>query len=334
MKIQLLIASAESDYSEYLSDALSAKHADTFVVGLCSSEEKLNRVLSAKRYDIAIVEPAWIPSLNRQNVKLALALMHEHSTLTQLPDGVVMINKYQRISTLVSDILEHFASVAPGFNDFKKGRGQIAAVWSPTGGVGKTSVALAYATRCVSNGSSVIYLDLEHFSSTDVYFAREGKSISALFEKLASNAELMVKGIRQHDNGSGIDYFSPPENYDDINELTKEDMVTLTKVCALTNEVVVVDLPSLCDKRTHAILELADIVLLVSDDSKTAMSKLNIFISQHSVFEDIKHKTRYVSNKGARQADTRFERVISLPRVQTDDPISVYKTLSGNNFDV
>jgi len=333
MKIQLLIAAAERDYSEYLSNTLSAKYADTFVVGLCSSREKLNDVLSAKKYDIILVEPEWISTMNKKNVKLIIALTNEQSSLLETLQDVVKVQKYQRISALVSDILEHFADVASGFIDVNKERGQIVAVWSPTGGIGKTSVALAFATRSVSSGSTVTYLDLEYFSSSDAYFTQEGKSISVLFEKLSSNAELLVKGIRQHDSGSGIYYFSPPNNYDDINELTKEDIVALTNNCARVSDVTVVDLPSICDKRVQAVFELADVILLVSDDSKTAVSKLNIFISQHGVYEDIRDKTRLVLNRGSKLDNTCFDKIINLPRVQAGDPVSVFKTLSGNSFD-
>ena len=333
MKIQLLIAAAESDYSEYLSNTLSTRHADTFAVGLCSSYERLGDVLTARKYDVVLIEPEWIPFLHKQKVKLPLALYSEHAAFPDSAQDVIKVRKYQRISTLVSDILEHYANVAPGFGDFGKDRGQIVAVWSPAGGVGKTTVALAYATRIVSGGSAVTYLDLEHFSSSDAYFPREGKSISSLFEKLESNAEILVRSIRQHDSSSGIDYFCPPNNFDDLNELTTQDMVTLATTCASTSDVVVVDLSSSCDNRTKAVLDLADLVLLVTDGSKTTTSKLNIFTSQHSVFEDIRYKTRLVTNKGAMLTDARFETTIRLPNVQSGDPGIVFKTLSGNSFD-
>jgi len=332
MKIQLLIAANESDYSEYLSNVLSMKYADTFVVGTCSSEDKLEYILSAKKHDVVLVEPEWVPALKGQNVKLALALWSGQSSLTEAAKDTEKVHKYQRISTLVSDILEHYARVAPGYGDFDKNRGQIVAVWSPAGGVGKTTVALAVATRAVSNGKTATYLDMEHFSSTDAYFTQEGKSISTLYEKLSLNAEILLRSIRLHDSGSGIDYFIRPNNYDDVNELKMEDWKTLVTVCANTSDVVVVDLPSICDWRTQAVLDLADIVFIVSDGSRTAASKLNIFVSQHGVFENIRHKARLISNRGAKLVDPRFDMVIGLPRVQTDDPVSVFKTLSGNAF--
>ena len=333
MKIQLLVA-AEADYSEYLSNTLSAKYADTFAVRSCSSKENLRDVLAAKKYDVLLVEPEWIPYVNKKNVRMVLALISERSTSTDISHDVYKTKKYQRISTLVSDALEYYSSVAPGAGDFGKSKGQIIAVWSPTGGVGKTTVALAYATRSVSLGSSVTYLGLEHFSSSGSYFSGQGKSVSALFEKLASNAELLVKGIRQHDSGSGIDYFNPPINYDDINELTRDDVTALVTICAHTCDSVVVDLPSICDGRTQAVFDIANMVIIVTDGSTTSAAKLEIFMSQHGVYEDIRHKTRFAMNKGAKTNDARFEASINLPFVKSDSPVSVYKALSGNSFDI
>ena len=333
MKIQLLIATADNDYSEYLSNTLSAKYADTFAVELCFTQEKLSDILSAKKYGVLLVEPEWIPVLLRHNVKLVLALTSEHSSLSEPVLNVTQIEKYQCINTLVNDILENYAKVAPSFVNARNSKEKIVAVWSPSGGTGKTSVAIAYATRAASNGSVVTYLSFEQFSSAGMYFDVEGESISKLFERLTSNAEIVVQNFRQHDDGSGIKYFCPPESYGDINELTKDDMVFLTNTCARAGELVVVDLPSFCDKKTQAVLELADIVLLVSDDSKTSSHKLDVFTSQHGFFDIIKHKVRLISNKGAMINDSRFEKVINLPRVQIDDPKCVYKTLSANSFD-
>jgi len=333
MKIQLLIA-AKADYAEYLSSVLSAKYAGTFNVGVCSAEEKVNETLNQKEYDVALIESGWIGAQVIRNVKLPLALWSDDSVSSENSQGIIRIKKYQRISALVSDILEHFAGIAPGFLDEGGNRGNIIAVWSPAGGVGKTSVALACATRRVSDGNSVTYLDLEHFSGADAYFANEGKSITLLFERLASNADVIVKSIWRRDAGSGINYFNPPVNYDDINELTVEDITGIVNICARASDIVVVDLPCVCDRRTQAVFGLADTVMLVTDGSRTAAAKMNIFSSQHSIFDDIRHKTVPVINKGAKMAGTLFDKAISLPLVQAADPVSVYKTLSGNSFEI
>jgi MinD-like ATPase involved in chromosome partitioning or flagellar assembly len=333
MKIQLLIAAAESDYAGYLSGTLCAKYAETFSVGLCSAQEKLSDVLSAKNYDVILIEPQWMPSVSRQSVKLVMALSSEESSPPERLPNVIQVQKYQRISALVSEILKHYGNVAPAVDNLRNSGKKIVAVWSPAGGVGKTVVALAFAARAASDGGTVTYLNFEHFSSADTCFARGKQGAGTLFEKLMSYSELSVKDIRQHDSDSGIGYFHPPDNYNDINDLTKDDMVYLTNMCVRASDVVVADLPGVCDRRVQAMLELADTVLLVVDDSKTAAAKLDVFVSQHVVYKDIKQKIRLVANKGSSLSDARFEKTIHLPRVQSEDPVSVYKTLSGNSFD-
>ena len=329
MKIQLLIATADSDYAGHLSDTLSSKYSDTFEVGVCSSAMKLGDALLMKKYDVMLIEPEWVALNNAQNVRLVIALLGGQASFSEELSGINKAHKYQRISTLVGTVLEQYAAVATDIGFSNNEGGRIVAVWSPVGGVGKTSVALAFATRAASGGVSATYLNLENFAGSGAYFSGQGKSISTFFEKLESNPEILAKSIRQHDSGSGIDYFIPPENYDDINELTRDDLLAVVKTCSFISDMVVVDLPSVCDKKTQAVLEIADTVLLVADGSKTSAAKFDIFLSQHNVFEDIRPKARLVANKGSKFSDARFERTISLPLVQTADPVSVYKSLSG-----
>jgi CO dehydrogenase nickel-insertion accessory protein CooC1 len=122
----------------------------------------------------------------------------------------------------------------------------------------------------------------------------------------------------------------PPTNYDDINELSLEDIRLLVDVCANDSDFLIIDMPCVCDKRTQAIMEGADLILLISDGSSTAEAKLNIFFSQHCVFNDVRHKMHLILNKAAKTLNAKFDTAINLPRVQTDDPISIFKTLSGN----
>jgi hypothetical protein len=333
VKIQLLIAAPDGDYAGHLADTLSSRHSDTFEVGVCLSQETLRDALASKKYDAVLVEPEWAPALREHGVKLVLALWSEQSPPNEAAASALMgIRKYQRISALVGDVLGHYADLAAASGGFDKDGGKIVAVWAPAGGVGKTSVALAFATRTAADGSGVSYLGLEHFSGAGAYFANQGKSVSVLFEKIGTNAEILAKSIRLHDDGSGIYYFNPPENYDDVNELTRDDLTALVNVCSRISDVTVVDLPSVCDKRIQTVFELADTVLLVTDGGKTSAAKLDIFVSQHNAFENIRSKTRLVSNKGAKLSDDRFEGIVSLPLVQSPDPVVVYKTLSGSSF--
>jgi cellulose biosynthesis protein BcsQ len=333
MKIQLLIATSDKDYANHLSGVLSENHAESFEVTVCSAASRLENLLSTRTFDVALLESALIPPAGLSGVRLPLLLWDESEPGNGGVGDYEKIRKYQRISRISSDILEGYSKTAVGIAGFGGSKARISAVWSPSGGVGKTTVALAYAAQKAVGGGKITYLDLEYFSSASVYFSESGKSISTAFERLGGNVALLLQAIVLKDSGSGISYFSPPNNYDDMNELTAEDIEALVAAVSDNSDELVIDLPSVCDERRRKVLEAADVVYLVTDGSRTATSKLQQFVTQHNLFEQIRMKLVLVANKGAKVNDTRFNRTVYLPQVSASDPVSVYKTLSGVSFE-
>ena len=332
MKIKLLIATADSDYAEHLSNVLTEKYSETFEVSVCSSSERLRGLLASGRHDAALLEQSITFAVNLDSILLPLMLIDESEIVSE--SGLKHIRKYQRVSAIVGNVLENYAEVSMGISSYSADKAKITAVWSPSGGSGKTTVALAFAAHKVLSGKQSVYLSLENFSSASAYFQEvTGKSISKVFEKLDSNVQMFLMGIRQQDSGSGISYFCGPENYDDMNILTADDIETLVGACAAGVDELIVDMSSQCDERVKKVFGLADTVLIVCDPSSTSQGKLRQFINQHNVLGQIRDKAVLVNNKGAKKAETYTGKSIQLPLLQSADPISVFKTLSGGNFD-
>lgn len=330
MKIHLLITGMDNDYVEHLSNVLTENYADIFEVSVCSSRESMAELLDHRRADIALLGAEFAVGAETDNVKLRLLLWDGISTLDTRSTEYRRIRKYQRISSLVSQVLEQYAELSGTGDIGDDWQGTITVVWSPIGGSGKTTVALAYGAQRVSEGKKVVYLNLEPFASTPVYFPESGKSISSVFEKLDSNVELLLQSIRQTDAGSGLLYFCRPDNYDDIGILTAEDMQNLVVASAKDVDEVIVDLGISYDQRTATLMELADMVIAVLDSSQIAGAKWQQFRTQHSTYEKIEPKLLLVANRSAR-IDT-AQNVVALPIVQSDDPVVVYKTLSAGYF--
>ena len=332
MKIRLLIATADKDYTDHMTKTLSKGYADTLELNICSTPERLAALTSSNRYDAALLEPDFVSAAKPGSILVPFVLIDEfgHSG-----DGgeLKRIRKYQRISSMTGQILQSCAEAGKGTGAADASKAQMTAVWSPAGGAGKTTVALAYAANMASAGKQVVYLNLESFSSTSVYFAESGGSISKALEKLESNLQLFLLGIRQQDSGSGILYFGSPDNYDDISILTVEDIEKLLKACAIEIDELVIDLSSQIDQRVVKIFGMADKVLLINDASNTSQAKLNQFISQHNIFTQIQPKAVLVNNKDARTQEGRVSKTIMLPFVPTGDPVSVFKALSGSRAD-
>lgn len=333
MKIKLLIATDDRDYVEHLSNVLSEKYADSFEVSVCSSVDRLRDLLAVNKFDTVLLDPSFASSVSLNSIRLPLILWDESGLVADSLLDLRKVRKYQRISSIAGDVLENYAEVGTGVNSFRTNKAYITAVWSPCGGVGKTTVSLAYAARKVSAGKQVVYLNLENFSSTSAYFPTSGKSISTVFEKLDLNVHMFLMGIRQQDSGSGITYFCGPDNYEDISILTVEDIDTLVNACSSWTDELVIDLSSLCDERIQKVFELADAVLLVCDSSSTSQVKFRQFTNQNNVYQRIQAKSVLVNNKGATVTDSNINKTIQLPYVRSTEPISVYKTLSGSNFE-
>lgn len=327
MIMKLLIAAKDSDYVEHLSKVISDKYSDTFEIYVCSSEERLRDVLTGKRYDIALMEPEFVGLTGRANIKLPLVFRSPDGSSVHVPAGIGQVSKYQRIASLVGDILEKYARSNPEADVDRSNIGRVIAFWSPAGGVGKTSAALAYAAQMVSRGKKVVYLSLQAFSDGASYFPQNGKSISTIFGSGSGSLSLLAQSIRLLDQGSGIMYFCDPTNYDDISELTADDVEDLLLGCAYGADELVVDLPGEWNGKVSRTFNLADTVIAVIDQRSGA--KWAQFTEQHNAYDQIRGKLKIAVNKGGSPRGVELRDPVLLPFVQSNDPIVVYKTLSA-----
>ena len=336
MRIQLLLASEDIDYINHLSNFLADKHTDDFEVIVCSTREDLLGQLAAKRIDIALMEAPLLDIANLESVQLPLHLWTQYEKRLSIPDSIAKVNKYQRITSMVGNIIELYSKGLSNTRSLNSKKAHITAFWAPIGGVGKTTAALAYAAGKAMRGKAAMYLDLEQFSSVGTYFKESGKSISSVFEMLESeegNVQMLIKSISKHDNDSGISYLCRPENFDDMNILTTQNIESLVDACSEVTDELIIDMSSVCDNRTQRVFYLVDKVFIVIDESLSAQIKYAQFATQHNVYQSIRDKTAIVANKGAILNSSFADEIICLPFVRSQDPITVYKTLSGISFD-
>ncbi len=192
MRIRLLLAAGDRDYEEHLSQVLLDRYEDIFEVQICSTPEQIAELAGKRAFDIALVSPEFAGACSGHPAALTLALLEDGAA----GGTAAGIRKYQRISHLVGSLLERYAAVSATAHG-GEGGGRVTVAWSPAGGTGKTTAALAYAAQRVAEGKRVLYLNLESFSSSPLYFAESGRSISAVFAKLDGNVEVLLQGLRQ-----------------------------------------------------------------------------------------------------------------------------------------
>lgn len=325
MKISLMMGITDEEYVEHLSRVLMDCFADVFDIHLCRTPEQLQKA-SQQVYDVALLSPDMMQNWATQYSKLSIVLCDAGEAGMTCP----VISKYQRISKIVSKILELYAEVCENGMSFSANHARITVVWSPVGGCGKTTVALAYAAQKALSGQETVYVDLENFSSVPIYFRADGKGISTAFEKMDTNLELLLKSIRQRDAETGIYYFLPPDNYDDIDILTVSDLERLVTGCAAGMDEVILDLSSSCGDKVKHLLQIADQIFLVEGQSAASRTKLSQFQQQNNVYTSIESKLVRVYNCGAVPKEQTTGRMIRLPQINSHDPITVYRSLAAS----
>lgn len=332
MKIQLLIATTDKEYGDRLSSALFKLYPENVQASICSNMDRLPELLSTTSFDQLILDAA------------AFARMHPHATeasamkmtdllLVHQPSAWLSANreesresygrkieKYQRVSFLVQEVLKSTPISAT-----QSGRLPLTVVWSPAGGTGKTTTAMAYAAKKTAH-KKVVYLDLDFFSCSSVYFNSTNRGISWALQQLEEhNGEVHLEGILEMDNSTGIRFFGPPDNFDDIHILTEDHLQGLLKSLARVADEVVVDLPSTCNQITRCLFEEASRILVVVDTSASSKVKLEQFTTQHSIYSKYSSKMIVVANKGTA---LRWDGpTIKLPFVKSTDDKIIFKTL-------
>lgn len=76
MKIQLLVASGDSDYTEHLSNVLTENYADVFELSIASSVQSLIELLGRRQADLALMEPEFAQAVDLSRVRLRNIVFH------------------------------------------------------------------------------------------------------------------------------------------------------------------------------------------------------------------------------------------------------------------
>ena len=337
MRVKLLIATGDIDYAGHLSDVICANHSDLIEVSVCQTEDSFRELLAYQRFDAAALDSAWAEEADTSRICLPLLFWVQGDGLTAAaPARYGRLRKYQRVSRIVESIVEQYAKVASDRPAADHDKARVTAVWSPAGGTGKTTVALAYAAGQAASARQTLYLNLEYFSSVPAYFPDTSRSISAVFEMLETcegDAETLLRGIQRRDEDTGIIYFGRPDNFDDMTILSAENVAQLISACAGAADELIVDMSCGCDDRAKRVFELADRVLIVTDPGSAAQAKLSQFTAQSDVYPSIAGKATLVANKGAAAYGAMAGNSVRLPIIQSPHASEVYKALAGSNFE-
>jgi len=284
MNITIAIADSDRDYVERIAEVLQ-QYAE-LTIHVYTNGDRLQAAMESKRFDVVLFDPDISrEKLSFANVTFPVCLYSDEAHNRGLYADLAKVEKYQRISNIYKEIVREYADKAGYSADFDHSQNTvIAAVYSPVGGSGKTTIALAVASRLVSMGKTVLFVSAEQLSSSLYVNPKQEDGITALVEVAADervNFELKVKGLmKQGLNGMYyIEGFDKIVDYDAVTGSEISDTLDKIRRCGLC-EVMVVDMESNLDPVGRAILALADHVAVVEKPGELSAMKMKLFAQQ------------------------------------------------------
>ena len=296
-KIELVIIDKDADYVNCFLDYLMSEQAHRFLVSVYTEEssiagfitEEIERATNC----ICLVSHEFYEQVQHREKGIVILLADKESALNQKNKGKA-IYKYQYGNRLVAEIFKIFAEEGSTGDTYNTGftsnanqkKHRIIGVYSPIGGVGKTTIAVGACIQSAWEGKNVFYLNLENIATTPLYFQGEQeKNLSNILYFLKSksaNLSLQIEGAKCVDPLYKVHYFQPPDSSYDFTEDVSQELYRLLQELKITQQYdrIFIDFSSSINKNNLAVLRNCDVLLLVAEENPTSVVKIKCFLKE------------------------------------------------------
>jgi len=309
-KLNLVIADRDEEYLNGVVSFLSEKYLARFKILSFSQKESLMNFISTYtgKLDILLISPElYFEEIG--DLDIALVGILSTGRLSKEYKGCEVVLKYQLGENLVTNIINLYSDktneiiITKGQNETK-----VVAVYSSSGGSGKTTVSYGCSVKSLHLGRKAFYMNLEESASTPMLFGMSGQyNLSHVLYYLKSknkSLSLKIEGIKVIDQETGVHYFNPPVNHLELLDIEPSEYFDLIIHMKEMNqyEAIFVDMPCFIEKRMMAVLDASDTILYVLNPNQLSRIKLYNFLSELDILDKaykqkILSKTVFILNR-------------------------------------
>lgn len=280
MKIKLAILERDENYLEQIMSVFSIKYADRFELYSFTDLTAAMSVLENARIEVVLVNESFDVELSEIPSRCSLAYFVESADVEMLR-GQRAICKFQKAENIYKQILDLYSEKA-GSNfgmRIREGKTRTFLFDSISGGTGTSSMAAACALHFTQRGKKTLYLNLERFGASEIYFSADGKSdMSDVIYALKSrkiNLSLKLESCVRQD-ASGVFFYAGAKIALDMLELHPDEVICLFAELRTSGgyDYVIIDADNMVDKAYFGVYDQADAVVWVSDGSAVSNEKL------------------------------------------------------------
>lgn len=279
MKIKLAILDEDNNYLNRIMSVFGSKYDDKLEVYSFTDKEVALSVLESSKIDVLLSDEVFNIEVENLPKRCGFAYLVD-SVEINLLRGQKAIGRYQKVDLIYKEIIDIYSEKAEGTSGLGKNNDlcTLISFCSVAGGTGCSNMAAACAMHFAKQGKRTLYLNLEKFGSSDVFFSGDGSSdmsdIIFSLKSKKSNLRLKLESCVKQDK-SGVYFFSQAKIALDMLELSPEDCIYL--VTALKNscsyDYIIVDSEFSIDKEIIEFYKQMHAVVWISDGSETANMK-------------------------------------------------------------
>lgn len=316
--ISVVIADENQTYSKALSEYLQGEYGQAFDIYCFTSTKSLIEHLETKQQtDILLVDlKLYNDSLKAYKVKTTIILT-DANTENDV-NGMATLYKYQLGDKIAKNILQSYdSSGSERFSIHSQPRNsKLIAVYSPTGGSGKSTIAYNLSRQYALQGKKSILVSMESFASMPI-FKSESKShglsyLMYLINNKTNNLQVKLDAIKDYDANANIYYIPRDANSLEYKGDNQAEIASLLEFFKIQSgyDSVIFDLDSSVSDRLMNVFKYCDVILNITSSDNISKNKHEGFNKQLNIYNDLlgvnlANKIINVNNKVMRLNDSK-----------------------------
>ncbi len=301
MKIKLAILEKDQSYLNRIVSAFSTKYADKLEIYSFTDPRVAINTLENSRIDVLVASDVFEIDFKALPARCAFAYFVDSADIDAKNDQRA-ICKFQKADLIYKQIISLYSEKAGSISGLKLGddSAKIIVFASPSGGSGSSTMAAACAKHYALKGMKTLYLNFEHYGSSDVFFNSEGQfdmsDIIFALKSKRTNLSLKLEGSVKQDQ-CGVCYYSQAKLALDMLELTSDDMIHLISEIKLTGSYdrIVVDMDFSLSKDILKIYRQVHSWIWVGDGSE--ISNMKVFRAYNAIATIEAHAESPLTNR-------------------------------------
>lgn len=279
MKIRLAMLETDKLYLNRMVSVFNTKYADKLEI--YSFTEKENALEALRKYHVDVFLAGEFFDIKKSELPdgCGFAWLVETPGIESLHSEAALC-KFQKAELIYKQILSIFSEQASAITGMHSGdsNAKLIGFFSAAGGSGSTMAAAACAVNLAQKGKKTLYLNLETFGNSDLFFHGDGQGsfediIYAVKSRKGNLYLKMESSVRR--DVSGVYYFSKTTTALEMNELKAEELIRIITELKTScdYEYVILDLDlSLTKEKLDTFANCSQLVM-VSDGSSISNDK-------------------------------------------------------------